>query len=69
MFIKIIIIGALAGVLLALGSALFQMVSGKGAGTGTVKALTWRIGISVALFLLIMTGIAMGWITPHGVQP
>jgi hypothetical protein len=69
MLIKIIILGALAGVLVALGTALFQMVSGKGSGTGTVKALTWRIGISMALFLLIMTAIAMGWITPHGIQP
>ena len=69
MLIKFVILAALAGVLLALGTALFQMVNGKGTGTGTVKALTWRIGISMALFILIMTAIAMGWITPHGIQP
>ncbi|MFP5341255.1 MAG: DUF2909 family protein, partial [Gammaproteobacteria bacterium] len=33
----------------------------------TVNALTRRIALSVALILIVMLSIWMGWITPHGV--
>ncbi|HEY9540926.1 MAG TPA: DUF2909 family protein, partial [Luteimonas sp.] len=33
----------------------------------TVNALTKRIALSVALILLVVLAIYMGWITPHGV--
>jgi hypothetical protein len=32
-----------------------------------VKALTWRIGLSVLLILLIIAGIFTGIIKPHGI--
>ncbi|HIN82215.1 MAG TPA: DUF2909 domain-containing protein, partial [Chromatiales bacterium] len=35
----------------------------------TLKALTWRIGLSVALFILLMVGYATGLIQPHGAIP
>ena len=38
----------------------------KGQGERTVKALTWRIGISLFLFILLMIGAATGLIEPHG---
>jgi hypothetical protein len=31
-----------------------------------VKALTWRIGLSVGLFVLLMLAYYQGWISPHG---
>jgi hypothetical protein len=31
-----------------------------------VRALTWRIGLSVALFLLLLLGWYLGLIQPHG---
>jgi hypothetical protein len=30
-----------------------------------VKALTWRIGLSVGLFVLLMVAYYEGWITPQ----
>lgn len=32
----------------------------------TVNALTWRIGLSVALIAVVILGIYTGWIKPHG---
>ncbi len=69
MLFKSVIVAILAAILLALGSALFHMVRGRGASGATVRALTWRIGLSVGLFVLLILAIAMGWITPHGIQP
>ena len=46
---------------------LFHLVNGKGASSGTVKALTIRIVLSVALFLLLLIAWSQGMIQPHGV--
>ena len=43
------------------------MLVDKGRTKRTVRALTWRIGLSVALILLVILGIYTGWIKPHGV--
>jgi len=45
------------------------MMKDKGKSDRAVKALTWRIGISVALFALLFIGAATGLIEPHGVYP
>jgi hypothetical protein len=34
-----------------------------------LRALTWRIGLSVALFLLLLLAYRAGWITPHAATP
>jgi hypothetical protein len=31
-----------------------------------LKSLTWRIGLSVFIFILLLIGQAVGWIHPHG---
>jgi hypothetical protein len=62
---RIIILLALAGILLALGSALFYLVRDRGTTNRTVNALTIRVGISVALFLFILFSYWMGWIQPR----
>ncbi len=64
---KVIILLFIASIFYALGSALYYLVSDKGDSTRIVKALTWRIGLSVVLFILLFIGFALGWITPHGV--
>lgn len=63
---KIIIIALLLIVLISLGSAMIHMVKGKGQSDKMVKALTWRIGLSVLIFILLLIGQATGLITPHG---
>ncbi len=51
-----------------LGAGLYYMVVDKGTTSRTVNALTKRIALSVALILLVVAGIGLGWIEPHGVH-
>ena len=62
---RIIIVLALAGILVSLGSALVYLIRDKGRTNRTVNALTIRVGISVALFLFILFSYWMGWIEPR----
>ena len=66
MIFKIIVLILLAIVLIALGSALYHLVSNKGDSDKLLKSLTWRIGLSVFIFVLLFIGQAIGLITPHG---
>jgi succinate dehydrogenase/fumarate reductase cytochrome b subunit len=62
----LIIIAFLIVILYNLGAGLYYMMIDKGQTDRTVKALTWRIGLSVLLILLVIVGIATGVIQPHG---
>jgi hypothetical protein len=67
MLIKIVVILMLLLILASLGSGLFFLIHDQGSrNPRTVKALTLRIGLSVALFILLMLAYATGLITPHG---
>lgn len=61
------IVAFLLAIVWNLGAGLFYMMSDKGKSKRTVNALTRRIVISVALVLLLVLSIKMGWIVPHGV--
>ncbi len=61
---RILVIVFFAVILLSLGSALYYLVKDQGSKDRTVKALTWRIGLSLLLFLLLMVGTYTGLITP-----
>jgi len=63
---KIIVVVLLLIVLVSLGSALYHLVNNKGNSDKLVKSLTWRIGLSVGIFLLLLIGQATGLIQPHG---
>jgi hypothetical protein len=63
-----VIIGLFFGLIFfALGSALYFLVHDKGDSERIVKALSWRIGLSILLFILLFVAFALGWITPHPV--
>ena len=47
---------------------MIHLVKGKGQSDKMVKALTWRIGLSVFIFILLLIGQATGLITPHGLS-
>lgn len=66
MIFKIVIIALLLIVLISLGSAMIHLVKGKEQSGKMLKALTWRIGLSVFIFILLLIGQATGLITPHG---
>ena len=63
--IKIIISCIFVFIFFSLGSALYFLVQGRGNATRIVQALTWRIGLSLFLFALLLIAFALGWITPH----
>lgn len=67
LLIKTILIILLLLIFYALGSALFFLVRDQGESDRTIKALTWRIGLSLVLFALLILGFAMGWLHPHAV--
>ncbi len=67
MLVKMIIILFLCVILFSLGSALYYLVyeQKKGNAERVVEALTWRIALSLVLFILLFVAYALGWITPH----
>ena len=69
MLTKVVIVTILLGILLSLGTALFHMVKGQGSSERTARALTVRIGVSIALFALLLVLGATGVINPHGITP
>jgi hypothetical protein len=68
--IKILIVLVLLGIVASLGKALFHMSSGGADQAGhsalMARALTVRIGLSIALFVLLMIAWYFGAIAPHG---
>ncbi|HBG31114.1 twin transmembrane helix small protein [Candidatus Macondimonas diazotrophica] len=69
MLVKTIIVVIFLGILYSLGSGLYFLLKDEKGERRTVQALTWRIGLSIALFVLILIGIATGVIQPHGLYP
>ena len=65
MFIKILTILFLLAILYSLASSLIFLVKDKGEGDRTVKRLTWRIGLSIVLFIMLWVAFQMGWVKPH----
>jgi hypothetical protein len=69
---KIIIVLFLIGILSALALAGRAMLkdgqNGHPKSNRMVKALTWRIGLSIALFLLVVIAYILGWIQPTGLR-
>ena len=68
---KIVIVIFLLAVLVALASAGVLMLrkgrAGDPKGALMARALAVRVGLSVALFLLVMFSYWMGWIKPTGI--
>ncbi len=69
MLAKILIIVIFLGIIGSMGSALFFLIKDKGQSTRTLRALTIRIAVSIALFALLFVLWGLGLITPHGVRP
>jgi len=65
--IKAIILILFGFIFFSLGSALYFLVRDRDNSDRIVKALTWRIGLSILLFVFLFFAFAMGWITPHRV--
>ena len=64
---KIIIATAFILILTSLGFALLFLLRDKGKTNRTVHALALRVGLSITLFLLLLTAYHFGWIQPTGI--
>jgi hypothetical protein len=65
---RILVIGLLIAIVASLANALYHMATGKGDSRKMLRALTLRVGLSLALFAMLMLAWRMGLIAPHGVQ-
>jgi uncharacterized BrkB/YihY/UPF0761 family membrane protein len=65
--IKLLVILMLIAIVVSLGSALFHLSRGTGDSKKMLRALTWRISLSVLLFALLMLAYSRGLLTPHQV--
>ena len=65
---KILVAIAFILIIASLASALFFIMRDKGGGKRTVQALAMRVGLSIALFLLLLGAYKMGWIAPTGLR-
>ncbi|ERJ17841.1 Putative membrane protein [Salinisphaera shabanensis E1L3A] len=63
--VKIFIVVFLLAIIAALGSGLVFLVRDSGDTRRTVKALTWRISLSLLLIVLLVVGYLTGIVQPH----
>lgn len=69
LLVKLIIVVALLAIVVSLGVALWRLISDRGESQRAVRALTFRIGLSIVLFVLLLLGMLTGVVVPHGVIP
>lgn len=65
--VKLAIVVFLLFIVYSLGSACYYMLIDRSQSDRAVRALSWRIGLSITLIVLIMLGIATGVVKPHGI--
>lgn len=62
---KTLVLVVLLCIVASLGKALFHMSASPEKSAQTVRALTVRISLSIALFLVLLLGWYFGLISPH----
>jgi membrane associated rhomboid family serine protease len=65
--IRLLVLGILIAIVASLGSALFHLTRGRDSDK-LVRSLTLRIGLSLALFAVLMLAWYFGLINPHDVR-
>ena len=66
---KYLIVAMLGLIVISLGKALFHLSSSEpGQSAKMVRALSWRIALSVLLFVLLFVAYSQGWIEPLRVR-
>ena len=61
--IKMLVVALLLAIVANLGKGLYHM-NHAGESAAVVKSLTWRIALSVALFVLLVVSWHFGWLVP-----
>ncbi len=62
---KVIVVLMLGAIVYSLGSGLWYMNKDRLGSGRLARALTWRIALSVALFVLLIVSAQQGWLQPH----
>lgn len=68
-WVKLIVMILLVAAVVSLFRALWSLVREESGSRRTMRALAWRVGFSVAVFLFLLLSMYMGWVTPHDVNP
>jgi hypothetical protein len=63
---RLVVFVLLAAIVSSLGVGLYHLSSGKGDSKKMLRALTFRIVLSIVLFVLLMLAWRLGWISPNG---
>ncbi len=69
MWFKVAVVIFLLVIVFNLASAMIYLLKDRSSTKRSLKALTWRIGLSVTLFILLLIGFMNGWIQPHSAIP
>lgn len=62
---RLVVFVLLAAIVASLSVGLYHLSSGKGDSRKMARALSYRIALSILLFVLLIVGWRMGWITPN----
>ena len=63
--IQIVVVLVLLAIVGSLGTALYFLATGQEGSDKLFRSLAIRVGLSVALFALLMLAWRLGWIHPH----
>jgi len=61
---RYVVIAVLVAIVISLGSAAVYMLRSRGDSRRMARALSWRVGLSVGLFLFLMAGYYFGFFQP-----
>lgn len=66
---KLLVALVFIAILFALGSAMLQLLKpDRNDPKKMARNLTWRIGLSIVLFVFLLLSYQFGWIAPHDLQ-
>jgi drug/metabolite transporter (DMT)-like permease len=69
MLVQILFAAALLLIVASLAWGLYAMLSDRSDSDRMARALTWRIGLSIAAFVLLLLVGWSGWLEPNAVRP
>jgi len=65
MAIKAVILILLLAIVIALGMSMYYLIHDRGKGKRTVKALIWRLALTIALIALLLIALYTGLLHPR----
>lgn len=65
MLAKTLVVALLLGILASLFTGMYFLIKDTGRSKRTVRALTFRVGLSLTLIVFLIIAAGLGWIHPH----